>query len=214
MELIIAAPSPFARKVRVALREKGIDHAERMDTPWNPGAAAAAVNPLGKVPVLLPDDGPPVHDSKVIVGYLETLGRGPALLPVPGPRRVRVRQIESLADGVCDAVVLIVLERHRETRLQSADWIKRQFDKVRCGLAELEYEVRRCREAGDEWLVGNEFSVADIAVGCALAYVDFRVADHQWRADHPALVAFSEKLEARPSFQATRPAPQEIKPVG
>lgn len=212
MQLVIAAPSPFARKVRVALREKRIAHDETIDIPWNADTAAPAFNPLGKIPILVPDDGLPIYDSRVIIDYLETLGHAPALLPADPARRVEARQLEALADGVCDAVVLIVLERHRPSALQSADWIARQQAKVTRGLAVLD---ETCADIEDvrPWLVGDAMSVADIAAACAAAYVDLRLPDHTWREDHPALAAFSEAMEARPSFAATRPAAQEIAPV-
>lgn len=208
MQLIVATPSPFARKVRVALREKGIDADERIDLPWNPGAVAADFNPLGKIPILIPDQGPPVYDSGVIVEYLETLGHAPALIPAVPAARVRVRQLEALADGICDAVVLIVLETHRPASLQSADWIGRQQAKIDAGVAAL------ARQLGDaQWFEGDDLSLADIAAGCMLGYLDLRLPDYDWRSGAPNLAAFAAKMEARPSFQATRPEVQDIAAV-
>ena len=209
MKLLIARPSPFARKVRVALLEKGIAFETLIDLPWNPGAQAPSLNPLGKVPALVLDDGRTLYDSKVIIEYLETLGRAPALLPAEPGARVAHRQIEALADGVCDAVVLIVLERARRAELQSADWIARQRAKVEAGFAEAE----RLLDGGN-WFVGDTFGLADVAVGCMLAYTALRLPDCDWHARCPALAAFSTRIEARPSFGATRPEPQPIQTVG
>ena len=125
MKLIIAKPSPYARKVRIALLEKRIPFETLIDVPWNPGTRAPSFNPLGKIPVLVLDDGRIVHDSKVIVEYLETLDLPPRLIPLEPLRRVAHKQIEATADGVCDAVVLIVLEKSRAPALRSADRIAR-----------------------------------------------------------------------------------------
>ena len=103
MKLIIAKPSPFARKVRIVLHEKGMKFEEQVDLPWNPDSLVSDINPLGKVPVLIPDDGNAIYDSSVIIEYLETLSNEPKLIPTEPIRRVRVRQIEALADGIADA---------------------------------------------------------------------------------------------------------------
>jgi glutathione S-transferase len=209
MKLLIARPSPFARKVRIALLEKGIAFETLVDLPWNPGAQAPAMNPLGKVPALVLDDGRTLYDSKVIIEYLETLGLEPALLPAEPTARVAHRQIEALADGVCDAVVLIVLERARKAALQSTDWIARQHVKVEAGFTEAERLLGR-----KTWFVDEAFGLADVAVGCMLAYAALRLPAFDWRAQHPALAAFGVRIESRPSFAATRPEPQPIQTVG
>lgn len=208
MKLVIATPSPYARKARVALLEKGITFESVIDLPWNPGAAAAGLNPLGKIPILLLDDGRTIHDSKVIVEYLETLGVPPPLLPADPGARVAHRQIEATADGVCDAVVLTVMERSRASALQSADWIARQRAKVEAGTRALAGELGTRR-----WFTGDGFGLADIAVGCMLGYLDLRLAEFDWRSRHPNLVAFAAHLFARPSFAQTVPQAQDIAPV-
>ena len=205
MRLIIAKPSPFARKVRIALREKALPYAEVVDNPWTPEAVVPGANPLGKVPALILDDGRVFYDSKVIVEYLETLGRPPPLLPTDPVARVTHRQIEALADGIGDAVVLIVLERARAPALQSADWIDRQMRKIGAGIAEA---ARLLDER--EWFTDAGFGLADVAVGCALGYVALRVPEFDWCTRHRSLAAFWARVEARPSFAATRPEPQPI----
>ena len=208
LKLVIAKPSPFARKVRVALREKWIEYEEGMDVPWNPDTKAPSLNPLGKIPILICEDGHTVFDSSVIIEYLETLGQDPQLIPREPTERVNVRQIEALADGVSDAVVLIVLESKRRADLISQDWLTRQRAKVDAGLKALSDMLK-----GRTWFVGDHITVADIAAACALAYVDTRIPDVAWRTKHPGLVAFSNRLESRPSFAATRPEPQDIVPL-
>jgi glutathione S-transferase len=130
------------------------------------------------------------------------------LLPPPGEQRVAHRQIEALADGVCDAVVLLVLEAARGA--PSADWNARQMKKVEAGCAALEAALPRSDGPTDAWYVGHRFGLADIATGCALAYLDLRLPQFDWRARHPRLAALSVRLEARPAFAATRPQAQEI----
>ena len=208
MKLVIATPSPFARKARVALIEKRIAFDTEVDVPWNPDTQAPALNPLGKIPILVLDDGRVIHDSKVIVEYLETLGRPPPLLPPDPLLRVQHKQIEATADGVCDAVVLIVLEHSRSTGLQSVDWVARQRAKVEAGTRWLADVL-----GPSDWFVGGEFGLADIAVGCMLGYLDLRLPEFDWRAPHPGLRAFADNLFRRPSFLATLPQSQAIAPV-
>jgi glutathione S-transferase len=205
VKLVIAKPSPFARKVRVALREKEIGFEEIVENPWAAGTAVPSANPLGKVPALILDDGRVVYDSKVIVEYLETLGRPPQLLPDDPASRIAHKQIEALADGMCDAVVLVVLERSRPGDLQSSDWIGRQTRKIEAGAAEL----ARLLGSG-EWFTASGFGLADIAAGCALGYLDLRFPELDWRTRHAALAPYFARLDARPSFAATRPEAQPV----
>lgn len=209
MKLLSAKPSPFARKVRVALIEKAISFEIIVDAPWNANSRASSMNPLGKVPALDVGDGRVFYDSKVIIEYLETLGRPPALLPENPGARVEHRQVEALADGVCEAVVLTVVERARKSSLQSEAWIARQLGKVRSGIGEAAKLL-----GGRHWFVSDELGLADVAVGCMLAYVELRVPDVEWRKTHSMLDDFSGRVEARPSFQCTRPEPQQIDQLG
>lgn len=208
MKLVIATPSPFARKARVALLEKGIAFETVIDNPWNPGAQAPVYNPLGKIPVLLtPEDGA-IFDSKVIVEYAEAKWPAPSLLPAVAMQRVAARQVEAVADGVCDAVVLIVLERARPEGLRSADWIARQRAKVEAGVADAEKRLE-----GRPWFVGDAFGLADIAVGCMLGYLDLRLPEFAWRPAAPGLARWFEQVGARESFRATQPSAQPINAV-
>lgn len=208
MKLVIASPSPYARKVRVALIEKGLAFEEIMDEPWNPAAIAPQYSPLGTVPVLILDDGRTLYDSRVIEAWLETLAP-PALIPAdPGPR-IDALQIEAIADGIADAAVLLVLEEHRRPGMQSGEWQARQRRKLERGTAEL---ARRL--GGREHFAGGTLSIADIAAASTLAYLGLRQPEFSWRADYPSLAAFSDSMEARESFRRTRPYTQSIAPVG
>ena len=203
--LIIATPSPFARKARIALLEKSVAFEVEIDNPWSAGARAPAHNPLGKIPVLLTEDDGTIFDSRAITEYVEAKWPTPPLLPAHTIERVRARQIEALADGVCDAVVLIVLERTRLPQLQSGDWVVRQFAKVEAGVAEAERRL-----APGPWYGSAGFGLADIAVGCMLAYLDLRLPEFAWRDHAPRLGLLFATLSKRESFRATLPAVQPI----
>jgi glutathione S-transferase len=158
-------------------------------------------NPLGKVPCLIMEDGGAVFDSRVIVEYLDTLTPVGRLIPPNGRERVEVRVWEALADGVLDASILVRLEKtQRPPEQQSQKWIDRQMGKVQHGLKAMS------RGLGDKpWCNGNTYTLADIAVGCALGYLDFRFPEIDWRGQYPNLARLSEKLAARPSFIDTAP---------
>ena len=202
MKLVIATPSPFARKARIALLEKNLPHEIVVQNPWQ---QSIAENPLGKVPVLLLDDGGVVHDSGVIVEYLETLGAPPRLLPAEPRERVAHKQVEAIADGICDAVVLIVTERSRPPERQSAEWVSRQAAKIPGALDELE----RLLGSHDNF-TSHGYGVAEIATGCALGYLDLRYSELEWRATHPHLAALAARLAARSAFRQTLPSAQPV----
>jgi glutathione S-transferase len=205
MKLIIARPSPYARKARIALLEKGLAFETVVENPWLPDTKMPGFNPLGKVPALVLDDGRVIHDSKVIVEYLETLNAPPALIPDSPQLRIEHKQIEAIADGVCDAVVLIRLEGTRPEAKQSADWVARQHRKIVAGTAELS------RLLGErEWFTAHGFGLADVGTGCALGYLDFRYSEFDWRKTAPNLERFHARLAVRPSFIQSVPQPQEM----
>lgn len=203
MRLIIARPSPFARKARVALLEKGLPHEVLVDNPWLEGAVRR-LNPLGKVPALLLNDGRVLHDSSVIVEYLDTLGAPPAFIPADPVLRVAHRQLEALADGICDAVVLMSVERARPRGQQSDAWIERQAAKIPAALAELE------RSLASEWFTAYGFGLGELATACALGYLDLRYPELDWRAAAPRLARLKARLDLRPSFAATVPQLQDL----
>ena len=205
MKLIIARPSPYARKARVVLLEKGIACEIAVENPWLPQTRINDANPLGKVPALVLDDGSVIHDSKVIVEYLESLAVPPALIPANAPARIAHKQIEAVADGICDAVVLIALEGARAQEKRSEEWIERHHRKIVAGVAELE------RLLGErEWFTDFGYGLAEIATICALEYIDFRYPQYQWRDRAAALTGLHRRVSARPSFVATKPEPQVL----
>src|SRR5213594_4440913 len=200
MKLIGSLASPYTRKVRIVLAEKKIDYDFEIDNPWKADAKAATLNPLGKVPVLLLDDGRTLFDSRVIVGFLDNASPIARLVPAENRERVEVQRWEALADGVLDAGVLARLENQREAKLRSAPWIERQMGKVRAGLAAMDSELD-----DKPWCVGNGYSLADIAVGVCLGWLDFRYPKTDWKKTHANLARAFAKLSERQSFADTVP---------
>lgn len=201
MKLIGSLTSPFVRKVRIVAMEKHIDLEFAVDIPWTPETQVPDSNPLGKVPVLVMDDGSTLFDSRVIVEYLDTVTPVSRLIPEGNRQRIAVKRWEALADGIVDAAALIFLERTRRApEHQSQDWIVRQERKVFRGLEEMSEELGE-----KKFCTGETMNLADIAVGCALGYLDFRFAEINWREAHPNLAKLAEKLYAMEPFQATVP---------
>jgi glutathione S-transferase len=208
--LISATPSPYARKVRIALLEKGIPFALSTEVPWDSTTETPAYNPLEKLPVLVLPDGRGIYESRYILEWLEAKHPTPPLLPPDTEGRLAARQVEVIADGICDAVVLLFWERHRPEGTRSEPWMARQRRKVDGGLRALE-ALAAARGGGADWLVGEAFGLAEIAAGTVLRYLTVRFAELDWRAGHPALARLSGRLEERPSFQATAPVPQSFR---
>ena len=201
MKLIASLTSPYARKVRVVLAEKRIEYEFDVQNPWLADSPVPLFNPLGKVPVLVLDDGTTLFDSRVIVEYLDTVTPVTRLIPSGNRERTLVKRWEALGDGVCEAAANIFLERKRAAEQQSQDWIRRQEAKIESGFRAF------AEELGDQkWCFGDAYSLADVAVGCALGYLDFRFPEINWREPHPNLAHHWEKLAKRPSFQNTVPA--------
>ena len=204
MRLIGSPTSPYVRKVRVVLAEKKLDYKLVVENPWQADSPVAAANPLGKVPCLVMDGQDAVFDSRVIVDYLDTLSPVGKLIPPSGRQRVEVKTWEALADGLLDAAVEARLERTWAGRAEgerSQAWIARQLAKVDAALAAMSAGL-----ADKPWCsAGIHLSLADIAVGCALGYLDFRFADIDWRARHANLAQLMERLMQRPSFAETLP---------
>jgi glutathione S-transferase len=201
LKLIASKTSPYARKVRVALAEKKIEY-QMVESSGAPADNPLhAWNPLGKLPVLILDDGTHLYDSRVIVEYIDLVSPVSRLIPEPARQRIAVKKWEALGDGICDATSLIVNERRRPANQQSGDWIARQRRKIDEGTGEL------ARELGERaWCYGENYSLADIATGCALGYLDLRYAELDWRDLYPNLARLAEKLGKRVSFADTVPA--------
>ncbi len=201
LRLIASPTSPYARKVRIVMAEKRIECDLELTDPWSTDTTISESNPLGKVPCLIMDDGGAVFDSRVIVEYLDTLTPVGHLIPTSGRQRVEVRTWEALADGIIDALVTVRLEHtQRPVALRSQAWIDRQFGKVVAGL-----EAAATALAERPWCNEERFTLADIALGVTLGYLDFRFTEIGWRADYPNLARHYEKLAARPSFVETVP---------
>ncbi len=203
LRLIASLTSPYTRKVRIVMAEKRIECHLELEDVWAPDSKIAESNPLSKVPCLIMEDGGAVFDSRVIVEYLDTLTPVAKLLPPNGRERAEVRTWEALADGICDAAILVRQEHQRAPEQQSKKWIDRQMDKITRGLEAMAHGLG---EKG--WCNGAGYTLADIAAGCALAYLDFRFAQIDWRTQYPNLARHYEKLAARPSFSETAPPKQ------
>ncbi|MGA7178067.1 MAG: glutathione S-transferase [Thiobacillaceae bacterium] len=200
MKLISSPTTPFGRKVRIVLLEKRIPFELELDVPWSADTKVGQFNPLGKVPILVLKDGETLYDSRVIVEYLEHVSPVGHLLPQEAESRIAVRKIEALADGMTDAAALIFLEDKRPEDQRSKEWIARQETKIFRALEELSEEL------GEHvYFVDGKFSLADIAAGCALGYLDFRFSHIDWRSAHPNLARFATKMAERKSFQETVP---------
>jgi len=201
IRLLGSLTSPYVRKVRIVMAEKRIDYQLELEDVWAPDTRILEANPLGKVPCLIMEDGGAVFDSRVIVEYLDGMTPVAKLIPPSGRERAEVRTWEALADGVTDALILTRLEQtQRPDEQQSPKWIERQMGKVHAGIKAMSHGL------GDKpWCNGHAYSLADIAVGCALGYLDFRFSHIVWRTLYPNLARLNEKLTARPSFADTRP---------
>jgi glutathione S-transferase len=203
MKLIGSTASPYVRKVRVVLAEKKLDYQLVLENVWADDTTISQSNPLGKVPCLVMDGAEAVFDSRVIVEYLDTLSPVGKLLPSSGRERAEVKTWEALADGLLDAAVLARLEATwagRQDSERSQAWIDRQLAKVRQSLQAM------AEGLGDKpYCSGIHLSLSDIAVGCALGWLEFRFPEISWREDHPNLGKLLDKLMLRPSFADTRP---------
>jgi glutathione S-transferase len=204
MKLIGAVTSPFVRKVRIVMAEKKLDYAFVLEDVWAASTQIQDSNPLGKVPCLVMEGGEALFDSRVIVEYLDTLSPVGKLIPTMGREKAEVKTWEALADGLCDAAILARLEATwagRSDAQRSQAWIDRQTAKMHGSLKAMSQGL------GERpFCAGTHFSLADVAVGCALGYLDFRFPQIDWRADYANLAKLSEKLATRASFVETKPA--------
>ena len=204
-QLRSATPSPYARKVRIALFEKDIPFQLLTEVPWDSTTTTPKYNPLEKLPVLICDDGTSVYESRFILEYLKLKHPIPALLPKDVDGILAAKRLEVLCDGICDALVLMFFERMRPEASQSAEWAARQGRKVDGGVREI------ARLTGDRhFAVGESFGLGDIAVATVLGYMSVRWPEMKWREQYPNLAAYSDSMEQRPSLRSTRPVPQKI----
>lgn len=202
MKLRSSPASPFGRKTKIAAILCGI-HLDILPADTSDPADSLRVqNPLGKIPILLPDDGAPIYDSPVILDYLDAQAGGGCIIPSAGPARFEVLTAQALADGLMDAALLQVYEvRFRAESERSPSWVDRQASKVARALRAFEAAPPRPVEG-----LSGAAHAGEITLACALGYLDFRFKG-TWREDHPALVAWLDSFAARvPAFEATHPA--------
>jgi len=199
MQLFDNPASPYCRKVNVLLRETGqLDDVTMVAAgghPTDPGSLPIAQNPLGKIPTLTRDDGPALFDSRVICRYLDARAGGKLY---PEARLWDTLTLEATADGIMEAAVLMVYEtRSRAEAHRSSDWVEAQWSKIARALDMLE----------SRWIshLQGPLDMGQIAVGCALGYLDFRHPDRAWRHGHDTLAAWEASFKSRESMAATVP---------
>jgi glutathione S-transferase len=200
MKLFFSPTSPYVRKVRIAAIELGLeDQIELILTnPWDNPPELADANPLGKVPALLISDNEILFDSPVICEYLDSLNREVTLLPSSGQARWDALRLQALADGILDAAVMIRYDSLRPEAEQYSGMRTRQINVIRRALISLCSEMTR--------LIGP-VTIGQIAVACAIGYLDFRLAEEDWRKLHPKLDCWYVSWMQRESMQVTMPAP-------
>lgn len=200
MKLILGFTSPFVRKVRITAALKGLASRIELVTKESDPETYQKIrqmNPLNKIPTLMLDNGEVLFDSHVICEYLDSLSEKPRLFPQAGHERYDALRLASLADGLIEAALSIVMERrHRDKAFQLASWIERQQLKIDASLSHLEAQKPQF----------GSVNYGDITLACALGYLDIR-QDGRWRADHPALVDWHQKFSnAVPAYAQTDPA--------
>lgn len=203
MKLIGSVTSPYVRKVRIVMAEKKLDYQFVTEDVWSASTHIHASNPLGKVPCLIMEGHEAVFDSRVIVEYLDTLSPVGKLIPASGRERAEVKTWEALADGLLDAALLARMEAvwpERKDSERSQAWVDRQLDKIQHALQAMSNGL------GDKpYCSGIHLSLSDIAVGCAVGYLDFRFPQIDWRTPYPNLHKLYDKLSQRPSFAESLP---------
>lgn len=202
MKLLGSLTSPYVRKVRIVMAEKKLDYQLVLEDVWASDRILES-NPLGKVPCLVMEGSEALFDSRVIVEYLDTLSPVGKLIPERGRERAEVRTWEALADGLLDAAILARLEltwAGRGESERSQAWVDRQMGKIHAAVAAMGRGL-----ADKPWCAGIHLTLADISVGCALGYLDFRFPQIDWRSDHANLARLGTKLFARPSFTDSAP---------
>ncbi len=209
--LINARPSPFGRKVAIAMLEKAIPFEARHDVPWGDATCTPQYNPLEQLPILIGENGQTVYDSSFILEWLEKKHPQPALMPAGVDDFLHERFLQMLGERLMEIAQDLLMELNRET--PSKPWVERQERKIRGGLAELEKQIggRRVDDA-------SPISLGDIAVGTTLLLWEFMVEagysvdhpDFRWRGKYPNLTEYAALLERRPSFEQTRPQPMDV----
>jgi glutathione S-transferase len=198
MKLIGSPTSPYVRKVCIVMAEKKLDYRMVAEDVWSAQTTIHASNPLGKVPCLVLEGGEALFDSRVIVEYLDTLSPVGKLIPTNGRERAEVKTWEALGDGLLDAALLARMEAvwpHRSAEQRSQAWMDRQMGKISEALRAMSQGL-----ADKPYCSGAHMTLSDIAVGCAVGYLDFRFPDINWRSSYPNLDKLYDKLMQRQSF--------------
>ena len=203
--LISATPSPYARKVRIQLDEKGIPFELITEVPWDKDTQTPEFNPLEKLPILICENGETVYESRFVNEWVELQHPEPPLVPKEKDGILLTKRFEILADGVCDACVLIFWERARPDGARSEEWMSRQLRKRDGGVREISRLLDEKR-----FCLDNRFTLADIAVGSLLGWLNVRMGEFVWREKYPNLAELQDRLEMRPSFAKTVPYAQLI----
>lgn len=198
MKLLGTQTSPYVRKARLVLLEKNIPHEYAIDPPTEPTSLVLRVNPLGRIPALILDDGFCVFDSTVIADYVDTLNDAPILIPRDDPgARLRVKRWEALADGIADSAIVVRTEVLRPAGQQSAAILMLHNTAVSHAL---EYASALLGE--NAWCEGMFITLADLALVSALTYLDLRQPERDWRSAYPNLAAWFARVSVRPSVIA------------
>jgi len=203
MQLYISPTSPFVRKTRAFVRERGLQNAVRETpvNPWENDPVYLAINPLRRVPALVLEGGEAILDSSVICEYLDSLAEGPAMIPPAPLERARVKTLEALADGIMESIAAIAMSQKAQSDFNEPEWESWQAQKA-------ERAIQRLAElqTGRRFLHGDQFGLADLAAAVALGYADFRRPQLEWRSRFPGLADWTDELLARPALQETAPA--------
>jgi glutathione S-transferase len=199
LKLLTVSASPYGRKVRVVISELAIIEKIEIinDNPWLKETLVSKANPIGKVPVLILDDNNSLYDSKLICEYLDNQSKKILLYPEAGKERWDVLRLQNLADQMMDAFILRRLESKRPEGKQHEPWINRQWSVIQRSLNQADKDIISFR---------NDINIGTIALGVALAHLDFRRDDDEdWRIGRTNLKEFFEILKQRPSMQSTEP---------
>lgn len=201
MKLLYTVNSPYARKVRIVAAEKHIELEMEEVNLADPNCIVKQYNPLGKIPVLILDDGIGLYDSCVIAEYLDNRTPLAHLIPQNQSAKIGVRRWEALADGICDAAIVVMLEKRKPAAMQDAASIVKQMEKVTRGLEVLNLDLTK-----KKWCIEETFSLADIAVGCLFGYLELRFKDLTWQTQYPNLAKHYAAMQKRPSFKDSGPS--------
>lgn len=215
LTMISATPSPFARMNRIALHEKGIPFELQNEVPWDSTTVTPQYNPLEKLPILLFPDSEnqaPVYDSAHIQEFIvqKYADKAPRLLTGDIDLDLKARQILTLAEGVLDAFVLCFFESRRPEEKQSQEWMARQNRKIDGGMKAFA-DLVNAKQPGSSYLIDGIYTIADIAVGCTVAQIDFTGSRPRWNTLYPDLWAWWQEMEVKDTWRKTTPVMFEMK---